>query len=68
MGSPLARRPPSVLIGRRPPISVSPAWMSASCSPSLQKPFSAMCIISAPDSVSWIWATSMSSGPMPACA
>ena len=25
-----------------------------------------MCMISAPDSVSWSWATSISSGPMPA--
>ncbi|CAB4589110.1 unannotated protein [freshwater metagenome] len=37
-----------------------------SCSPCSQNPFSAMCITSAPDSVSCSCARSMSSGPMPA--
>ena len=67
-GSPLAMRPPSVLTGSGPPISVAPSAISFSCSPSAQKPFSAMWITSAPASVSWSWMTSTSSGPMPACS
>ena len=66
MGSPLAMRPPSVLTGSGPPISVAPSAMSFSWSPSAQKPFSAMWITSAPASVSCSWMTSTSSGPMPA--
>ena len=52
IGSPQARQPPSVLIGSVPPRRVAPASSSCSCSPSAQKPFSAMCMISAPLSVS----------------
>ena len=66
MGSPLAMSPPSVFTGRRPSISVAPWASSASCSPSLQNPFSAMWMTSAPASVSWSCTTSTSSGPMPA--
>ena len=68
IGSPLAMRPPSVLTGRLPPISVAPSASSASCSPSLQNPFSAMWMTSAPASVSCSWTTSTSSGPSPAIA
>jgi hypothetical protein len=57
-----------VLTGIRPPISVPPERIRASWSPSLQNPVSAMCMSSAPDSVSCNWATSMSSGPMPAAS
>ena len=39
-----------------------------SCSPCWHRPVSARCMISAPDSVSCSWATSTSSGPMPACS
>ena len=66
MGSPLAMRPPSVLMGMGPVISVAPSATSFSCSPSAQKPFSAMWMTSAPASVSCSWMTSTSSGPMPA--
>jgi hypothetical protein len=66
MGSPLAMRPPSVFTGRLPPISVAPSATSASCSPSLQNPFSAMWITSAAASVSCSCTTSTSSGPNPA--
>ena len=66
IGSPLAMRPPSVLTGIGPSISVAPSAMSFSCSPSAQNPFSAMWMTSAPASVSWSWITSTSSGPIPA--
>ena len=66
IGSPLAMSPPSVFTGSRPPISVAPSASSCSCSPSAQKPFSAMWMTSAPASVSCSWTTSTSSGPMPA--
>ena len=68
IGSPFARHPPSVFTGRRPPISVAPLWIRASCSPCWQRPVSARCMTSAPDSVSCSWAMSTSSGPMPACS
>ena len=55
MGSPLAMSPPSVLTGIGPSISVAPSAMSFSCSPSAQKPFSAMWMTSAPASVSCSW-------------
>src|SRR5207302_1839083 len=62
---PLAISPPSVLTGRGPSISSAPSATSFSWSPSVQKPFSARWMISAPASVSWSWMTSTSSGPIP---
>src|SRR5216684_9359652 len=63
------RQAAAVGVDRQPAADLRrPAGDQLSCSPCWHRPVSARCITSAPDSVSWTWATSTSAGPMPAAS
>src|SRR3990170_6308073 len=66
MGWPRLRRPPSVLTGFLPVISVPPSQTKGPPSPGATKPSSSMVRISPGVKASWTWHTSTSAGVRPA--